>query len=212
MKKILFTFFKRTVDIVSSLILLILFSPIMLVTMILIKTTSVGPIFFKQKRVGKNNHEFWMYKFRSMYVGDNDKRLREEHPELWKKYKEGGWKLPMCEDPRITPIGKKIRSLTIDEFPQLINVLKGDMSLVGPRAYRDEELKEQELKFPKTKKYIKIIRSAKPGITGVWQTSGRNDISFEQRAKMDAEYIQKQSFIEEILIIIKTPMSMLSRW
>jgi exopolysaccharide production protein ExoY len=212
MKKILFTFFKRIIDIISSLILLILFSPVILITMILIKIGSPGPIFFKQKRVGKNNHEFWMYKFRSMYIGDNDKILKENYPELWKKYKECGWKLPMCEDPRITPIGKKIRSLTIDEFPQLVNVLKGDMSLVGPRAYREEELQEQEQKFPKTKKYIKIIRSAKPGITGIWQTSGRNDISFEQRAKMDAEYIQKQSFIEEILIIIKTPMSMLSRW
>jgi lipopolysaccharide/colanic/teichoic acid biosynthesis glycosyltransferase len=118
----------------------------------------------------------------------------------------------MSEDPRITPIGKKIRSLTIDEFPQLINVLKGDMSLIGPRAYREEELQEQEKKYPKTKKYINIIRSAKPGITGVWQTSGRNDISFEQRAKMDANYIKKQSFIEEITIIIKTPLSMFSRW
>ena len=212
MKKILFTIFKRTIDIISSLILLVLFSPIMLITMVLIKFGSVGPIFFKQKRVGKNNHEFWMYKFRSMYIGDNDKRLRENYPDLWKKYKEGGWKLPMCEDPRITPIGKKIRSLTIDEFPQLINVLKGDMSLVGPRAYREEELQEQEKRYPKTKKYIEIIRTAKPGITGVWQTSGRNDITFEDRAKMDAEYIKKQSFVEEILIILKTPMSMLSRW
>lgn len=212
MKKTLFRCFKRTVDIISSLILLVLFSPIMICTMILIKVGSPGPIFFKQKRVGKGNCEFWMYKFRSMYTGDNDKRLRENHPELWKKYKDGGWKLPMDEDPRITPIGKKIRSLTIDEFPQLINVLKGDMSLIGPRAYREEELQEQEKKYPKTKKYIEIIRSAKPGITGVWQTSGRNDISFEQRAKMDAEYIQKESFLEEILIIFKTPMSMLSRW
>jgi lipopolysaccharide/colanic/teichoic acid biosynthesis glycosyltransferase len=212
MKKIIFSTFKRIIDVIGSLILLVIFSPIMLVTMILIKTGSTGPIFFKQKRVGKNSHEFWMYKFRSMYIGDNDKRLRENYPELWKKYKECGWKLPMCEDPRITPIGKKIRSLTIDEFPQLINVLKGDMSLVGPRAYREEELQEQEKKYPKTKKYIDIIRSAKPGITGVWQTSGRNDISFEQRAKMDAEYIKKQSFIDEILIILKTPTSMLSRW
>lgn len=212
MKKILFSLFKRCIDVIGSLVLLVLFSPIMLVTMILIKTGSVGPIFFKQKRVGKNSHEFWMYKFRSMYTGDNDKRLRENYPELWKKYKESGWKLPMCEDPRITPIGKKIRSLTIDEFPQLINVLKGDMSLVGPRAYREEELQEQEKKYPKTKKYIQIIRTAKPGITGVWQTSGRNDITFEDRAKMDSEYIKKQSFLEEILIILKTPMSMLSRW
>lgn len=212
MKKFIFPLFKRVIDITGSLILLALFSPIMVVTMILIKTSSPGPIFFKQKRVGKDSHEFWMYKFRSMYIGDNDKRLRENYPQLWKKYKDNGWKLEMSEDPRITPIGKKIRSLTIDEFPQLINVLKGDMSLVGPRAYREEELQEQEKKFPKTKKYIKIIRSAKPGITGVWQTSGRNDISFEQRAKMDSEYINKKSFLEEIIIIFKTPLSMLSRW
>ena len=88
MKKISFNIFKRTIDIISSLILLILFSPIMLITMILIKIGSPGPIFFKQKRVGKNNHEFWMYKFRSMYIGDNDKILRENYPELWKKYKK----------------------------------------------------------------------------------------------------------------------------
>jgi len=212
MKKTLFAIFKRTIDITGSLILLIIFSPIMLITMILIKVSSPGPIFFRQKRVGKNSRQFWMYKFRSMYTGDNDKRLRENYPDLWKKYKENGWKLEMSEDPRITPIGKKIRSLTIDEFPQLVNVLKGDMSLVGPRAYREEELQEQEKKYPKTKKYIDIIRSAKPGITGVWQTSGRNDISFEQRAKMDASYIKKGSFVDEILIILKTPTSMLSRW
>jgi len=212
MKKQIFQIFKRTIDILGSLILLIIFSPIMLITMVLVKASSPGPIFFKQKRVGKNSRQFWMYKFRSMYTGDNDKRLRENYPELWKKYKENGWKLEMSEDPRITPIGKKIRSLTIDEFPQLINVLKGDMSLIGPRAYREEELQEQEKKYPKTKKYINTIRSAKPGITGVWQTSGRNDISFEQRAKMDANYIIKQSFVEEITIIIKTPLSMFSRW
>lgn len=212
MKKQIFQIFKRSIDIIGSIILLIIFSPIMLITMVLVKASSPGPIFFKQKRVGKNSRQFWMYKFRSMYTGDNDKRLRENYPELWKKYKENGWKLEMSEDPRITPIGKKIRSLTIDEFPQLINVLKGDMSLIGPRAYREEELQEQEKKYPKTKKYISIIRSAKPGITGVWQTSGRNDISFEQRAKMDADYIKKQSFIEEITIIIKTPLSMFSRW
>ena len=212
MKKQIFRLFKRTIDIVGSLILLIIFSPIMLVTMFLVKASSPGPIFFKQKRVGKDSHEFWMYKFRSMYTGDNDKRLRENYPELWKKYKENGWKLEMSQDPRITPIGKKIRSLTIDEFPQLINVLKGDMSLIGPRAYREEELQEQEKKYPDTKKYIKIIRSAKPGITGVWQTSGRNDISFKERAKMDAGYIIKQSFLEEIKIIVKTPLSMFSRW
>jgi len=207
-----FYFFKRTLDVVSSLFLIILFSPIFIAVTILIKISSPGPILFSQIRVGKNSKPFRMYKFRSMYTGNNDKRLKENYPELWKKYKDAGWKLPMSEDPRITPIGKKIRSLTIDEFPQLFNVLIGQMSLVGPRAYREEELKEYADKYPETKKYIDQIRSAKPGITGVWQTSGRNDISFELRAKMDAEYIQKKSFLNEVLIILKTPMAMLSRW
>lgn len=207
-----FNVFKRTLDIVGSIFLIILFSPIFLVTSVMVKLSSPGPIFFKQKRVGKDSHPFMMFKFRTMYIGDNDKRLKDNYPDLWKKYKAAGWKLPMDEDPRITPIGKKIRSLTIDEFPQLFNVLKSEMSLVGPRAYREEELQEYESKYPHTKKYIDSIRSAKPGITGVWQTSGRNDVSFEQRAKMDAEYIHNRSFLQEILIILKTPMSMISRW
>lgn len=207
-----FNIFKRIIDILGSVILLIIFSPIFFVTAIMVKYSSPGPVFFRQKRVGKDSKPFMMYKFRTMYIGDNDKRLKENYPELWKKYKEAGWKLPMDEDPRITPIGKKIRSLTIDEFPQLFNVLKSEMSLVGPRAYREEELQEYEAKYPLTKKYIDSIRSAKPGITGVWQTSGRNDVSFEQRAKMDAQYIHNRSFLQEILIILKTPMSMISRW
>jgi lipopolysaccharide/colanic/teichoic acid biosynthesis glycosyltransferase len=207
-----FKIFKRCLDIFSSIFLLILFSPILLITAICIKVTSPGPVFFRQKRVTQGDKEFWMYKFRSMYTGDNDKRLKENYPELWKKYKDAGWKLPMSEDPRITPIGKIIRSTSVDEFPQLINVLKGEMSLIGPRAYREEELQEYEKKYPSTKKYIKDIRSVKPGITGLWQTSGRNDLNFEQRAKLDSKYIRHQSVLTELLIIIKTPMSMISRW
>lgn len=207
----LFNVFKRLLDIFGSLFLLIIFSPIMLVTAILIKCSSPGPIIFKQKRVGENSF-FMMYKFRSMYIGDNDKFLREKFPELWKKYKKLDWKLPMDEDPRITPIGKKIRSLTIDEFPQLLNVLRGEMSLVGPRAYRDEELKEYEEKYPQSKNNIKIIRSTKPGITGLWQTSGRNELNFEQRAQLDADYIKNRSFRQEIFILLKTPFAMISRW
>lgn len=210
--KLYFNIFKRILDIISSIVLMIIFSPIFLITAILIKITSPGPIFFKQKRVTKGSKEFWMYKFRSMYTGDNDKRLRENYPELWKKYKDGGWKLPMSEDPRITPIGKIIRASSIDEFPQLVNVLKGEMSLVGPRAYREEELQEYEKKYPNTKKYINDIRSVKPGITGLWQTSGRNELNFEQRAKLDSKYIRNQSIRQELLIILKTPMSMISRW
>jgi len=208
----LFEPLKRVIDIVGGLFLLLLFSPIMVVTAIAVSFSSPGPVLFSQKRVGKNSRQFTMYKFRSMYIGDNDERLRLNYPELWKKYKESGWKLPMNEDPRITSVGKIIRSLTIDEFPQLVNVLLGQMSLVGPRAYREEELREYENKFPHTKKYIDDIRSVKPGITGIWQTSGRNELSFEQRAKLDSFYIRHRSLRQEIIILLKTPMAMLSRW
>lgn len=211
LRVMLFSPVKRAIDIFSSIILLIIFSPLLLVISCLIKITSPGPIIFKQKRVGQNR-EFFMYKFRSMYIGNNDKRLEENYPELWKKYKEAGWKLPMSEDPRITPIGKFIRSTSIDEMPQFINVLKGEMSLVGPRAYRDEELNEYSQKYPQTKKYIDIIRTAKPGITGLWQVSGRNDLPFEKRAKMDSDYIENRSLRQEVAIIFKTPMAMFSRW
>ncbi|HWS49078.1 MAG TPA: sugar transferase [Candidatus Methanoperedens sp.] len=202
---------KRLIDIFSALILLVIFSPIMLIASILIRLTSEGPVIFKQKRVGRHG-EFFMYKFRSMRVGDNDKFLKENYPELWEKYKANDWKLSANEDPRITPVGKFIRATSVDEFPQFINVLKGEMSLVGPRAYRDQELHEYAKKYPKTKKYIKIIRTAKPGITGLWQVSGRNDLPFEKRAKMDADYIENRSLRQEIGIIFKTPMAMFSRW
>ncbi len=209
----LFRVFKRTIDIAGSIILLVIFSPLMVVTAALVKLTSSGPIFFKQQRVGEGSRPFTMYKFRTMFVGDNDKRLQQDYPELWKKYKENGWKLPMSEDPRITPVGKILRSLTIDEFPQLLfNVLPGQMSLVGPRAYREEELREYEQKYPHTKRYIQDIRSVKPGITGPWQTSGRNEVPFEQRAKLDSEYVQNRSFLQEIVILFKTPVAMLSKW
>lgn len=207
----LFEPIKRTIDLFSSAILLILFSPVLLIVSFLIKISSSGPIIFKQKRVGQNR-EFYMYKFRSMRVGDNDKFLKENYPELWKKYKANDWKLSADEDPRITKIGKFIRATSIDEMPQFINVLKGEMSLVGPRAYRDEELKEYAEKYPQTKKYIQVIRTAKPGITGLWQVSGRNDLPFEKRAKMDADYIKNRSIRQEIAIIFKTPMAMFSHW
>jgi len=208
----IFIVVKRLIDILGASILLILFSPILIIVTILIKIYSPGPIIFRQNRVGKNSQPFSMYKFRSMYTGDNDKRLREQYPDLWKKYKDSGWKLPMNEDPRITPIGKFIRATSIDEMPQFINVIRGEMSLVGPRAYREEELQEYESKYPKSKQNIDIIRTAKPGITGKWQTSGRNELNFEQRAQLDASYIINRSLKQEIMILLKTPFVMLSRW
>ena len=212
----IFNVAKRTIDIVSSVLCLTIFSPVLLIIGVIIKLTSEGPVLLRQRRIG-NSGEFIMYKFRSMYNGkqyanDMDAFLRDNYPELWKKYIEDGWKLPMDMDPRITPIGKFIRRTSIDEMAQFINVFRGEMSLVGPRAYRKEELEEYEKKFPNSKKYIDIIRSAKPGITGLWQTSGRNDMNFEQRAKLDAEYIKNRSLRQEIYIIFKTPFAMLSSW
>ena len=211
-RALIFDVTKRLIDIFGSLLLLLIFSPFMIATTILIKIGSPGPTIFTQNRVGKNSHPFKMFKFRSMYIGDMDKFLKEKYPELWKKYKAAGWKLPMNEDPRITPIGKFIRSTSIDETPQFLNVLKGEMSLVGPRAYREEELQEYATKFPKSRENIKTIRTAKPGITGLWQVSGRNELNFEQRAQLDADYIKNRSLRQEILILLKTPFVMLSIW
>jgi undecaprenyl-phosphate galactose phosphotransferase len=208
---LIFNIVKRFIDIFGSVFLLLLFSPIMTIIAILIKLSSSGPVIFKQKRVGQGNQQFLMFKFRSMHTGNMDEYLKKD-PVLWEKYKKAGWKLPMKEDPRITPIGHFIRSTSIDETPQFINVFFGDMSLVGPRAYRDEELKEYEEKFPQCRENIKIIRSAKPGITGLWQTSGRNELNFEQRAQLDASYIKNRSLRQEFFILLKTPFVMISRW
>ena len=207
----IFTLAKRFIDIFGAILLIILFLPILLLTSLLIFIYSPGPIFFKQKRVGKSNREFLIYKFRTMYTGNNDNRLKH-YPQLYKKYIQNDWKLGLWEDPRTTPIGKIIRLFSLDEFPQVINILKGDMSLVGPRAYREEELQDYERRYPHTKKFIDIIRTAKPGLTGLWQTSGRNKLNFEDRAKLDAFYIVNRSLRQEISIILKTPFCMISRW
>lgn len=207
----IFTYTKRAIDVLGSMALILMFMPVLMLTSLLIFIYSPGPIFFKQKRVGQKNLEFLIYKFRTMYTGDNDARLKK-YPNLYKKYIKNDWKLGLWEDPRTTPIGKIIRLFSLDEFPQVINILKGEMSLVGPRAYREEELQDYERRYPHTKKYIDIIRTAKPGLTGLWQTSGRNKLSFEERAHLDALYIVNRSLRQEIAIIIKTPFCMISSW
>ncbi len=218
-KKILairvFTFriVKRLIDIIGSVFFIVLFSPFFLLFSLLIKISSPGPVLFStQKRVGQYGKIFRILKFRSMRIGDNDKYLRENYPELWDKYKKSDWKLPADEDPRITPIGKFLRATSIDETPQFINVLKGEMSIVGHRPYRPEEIEEYAKRYPHTKKYIEIIKTSKPGITGLWQISGRNELNFEQRSKLDANYILHRSLRQELLIILKTPFAMLSIW
>jgi len=203
--------FKRLLDLVVATILAVVFLPVWIIVPILIKLTSEGPVFFLHKRVGKDGKEFMMFKFRTM-VNNADEILYQKRPELLKKFKENDWKLEMKDDPRITSIGRVLRALTIDEFPQIINVFKGEMSMIGPRAYIRKELDEQLKKYPQAKKYIKIILTAKPGITGVWQTSGRNEISFDKRTKLDAKYVQEMSLWNDLKILLKTPKAMISKW
>lgn len=200
---------KRILDITVALLLMIVFLPIWIVVPFMIWLDSGTPILFKHKRMGLNGKEFYLYKFRSM-VPNADDILHKHNKELLKKFKKGDWKLE--NDPRITKLGKALRSLTIDEFPQLYNVIRGEMSMVGPRAYVKKELDEQTKKYPKTKKYRELILSVKPGITGPWQTSGRNEVPFDVRAKMDSEYAQMNSIWNDIMILFKTPQAMISKW
>jgi len=207
MSEKLYFFIKRVVDLVSGTLLAILFLPTSIIVAILIKTYDGGPIFADiPSRVGKNGKKFKLYKFRSMV--ENAHKLLQTDPrykKLYEKYKKGSFKLSIEEDPRITPVGKFIRRHSIDEFPQLINVLRGEMSLIGPRAYYPDELEEQCQKFPKVKSLIKDVLSVKPGITGLWQVSGRNEINFDKRIELDAYYAKKKSLLLDLWILLKTP-------
>lgn len=200
---------KRIMDLVIASILTMLFMPVWIIVPILIMLDSEGPIIFTHKRVGKNGKIIYLYKFRSM-VEDADEILHKKDKKLLQEFKKGDWKLK--NDPRITRLGKILRSLTIDEFPQLYNVFKGDMSMIGPRAYVAKELDEQQKKYPETKKLIDEILSVKPGITGPWQVSGRNELPFNIRAKMDAEYARQKNVWNDILILLRTPKAMISKW
>lgn len=194
---------KRLIDIVGSIIGIIIFSPVFIGTALAIKIDSRGPILADTPmRVGKNGRLFYMFKFRSMVVGAAE--ILKQNPELFKKYKENSYKLDINEDPRITKVGRFIRKTSIDEFPQFFNVLKGEMSLVGPRAYYPFELEDQQKKYPNSREFVKIILSAKPGLTGVWQVSGRSNINFDKRVEMDARYVQRRSIFYDMYIILKT--------
>jgi len=200
---------KRLLDIVVATLLSIAFLPFWILVPFLIYLESGSPIIFRHKRVGKDGQEFYIYKFRSM-IKDADELLHKRDKELLRKFKAGDWKIE--NDPRITKLGKVLRSLTIDEFPQLYNVLKGEMSMVGPRAYVKKELDEQTERYPETKKYVTAILSVKPGITGPWQTSGRNEVPFAKRAEMDAKYAKTRSIWNDLRILSHTPKAMISKW
>ncbi len=207
--------FKRTIDVIGSVILLVLFSPILLITAIAIKLSSPGPVFVEKtnrhmRRLGKNAKVFRLYKFRSMPVkADILEKTNPKYKSAYiEKHTSGNYK--PTNDPRVTKVGRFIRKHSIDEMPQLINVLRGEMSIVGPRPYLQEELEEQQGKFPGTEKYVKEMSTVKPGITGYWQVNGRIDVNFDKRIKMDAFYARKKSMLFDVLIVLKTPWVMLA--
>lgn len=183
---------KRLTDIVLSLVGLLLVSPIMLLTAIWISIESKGPIIYKQKRIGKNGKVFYMYKFRSM-IQDADKMLAQ----LAKQNEVQGVAFKMKNDPRITKVGRFIRKYSIDELPQIFNVLKGDMSLIGPRPPLDIEVAQySDWEWRR----LEVL----PGITGLWQVSGRSDLSFQQWINLDIYYIENWSIGLDIKILLKT--------
>lgn len=207
----MYTFLKRLMDIVGSLLAIIVFSPILVATAIWIKKVSPnGPVFADlPKRVGKNKKPFRFLKFRSMIPNAHEILLKD--PVLYKKYVDNNYKINAEEDPRIIKGGVFIRKYSIDELPQFFNVLKGEMSIVGPRAYYFFEIEEQEKRYPETSELIKRAVSVKPGITGPWQVSGRSLIGFVERVKLDADYANNRSILYDILIVIKTPYVVLTK-
>lgn len=191
-----FTFSKRFIDFSVSLIGLILTSPIYLILWLIYQFgENKGPLIFKQKRVGKNGELFYIYKFRTMIV-DADKKLKE-NKVLYQKYIKNNYKLEPDVDPRITKLGGFLRKTSIDELPQLINVIQGKMSLVGPRPIVEEELVEYGSKKNQ-------FLSAKPGITGYWQVSGRSSVGYPERVDIELYYVQNQSLKLDLKILLKT--------
>ncbi|MDH7480980.1 MAG: sugar transferase [Armatimonadota bacterium] len=183
---------KRCLDVVISLIMLIILAPLMLLVALAIKLESEGPIIYKQTRVGKNGREFTFYKFRSMFR-DADKRLAE----LRHLNEADGPIFKIKNDPRITKVGRIIRKTSIDELPQLINVLKGDMSLVGPRPPLPVEVAQYTAR---DRQRLNVI----PGITCLWQISGRSNIGFDRWVELDLEYIRNQSLWLDLKILLLT--------
>ena len=195
--KKLYSITKKLIDIIGGIVGVILLIPIIIIVYITNKVLKEkGPIFYVQDRIGKDGKIFKMYKFRSMVVGADEKlekylqenREAEEEYRIYKKLKD---------DPRITKVGEFLRKTSLDEFPQFINVLKGDMSLVGPRPYLPREKEEMG-------EFFKYIVSQKPGLTGYWQVAGRNDVTFEDRLKMDMNYYHKSNIWIDIKLILKT--------
>lgn len=201
-RKIGYEFLKRLFDIILTSIALIVLSPIFIIIAILIKIDSKGSVLYRHKRIGKNGKYIYLYKFRSMY-SDSKERLEKllENPKIRKEWEEN---FKLDNDPRITKIGKFLRKTSLDELPQLLNILMGDMSLVGPRPIIDGEIE----KYGKdTSKFLSVT----PGLTGWWACNGRSCTSYDERKKLELYYVDHRSIRLDFKIILKTFISVLKR-
>lgn len=188
----IYKFLKRFIDLSGSIFGLVILSPLLIIIGILIKIESKGPILFSQERVGLNGQKFRLYKFRSMVV-----EAEKYKEQLLGQNEMNGPMFKIKNDPRVTKIGKFIRRTSIDELPQLINILKGEMSLVGPRPSLPKEVEQFD-------PWMMERLDVKPGLTCYWQVSGRNDIQFEEWMKLDIKYIRERGILLDIKLIIKT--------
>lgn len=186
---------KRTMDLTLSAVGLILSSPLFALIAVAIKLESRGPVFFGHERLGMGGRSFRCLKFRSM-LADADDRLRSD-PQLKHRYVENDFKIPLDQDPRVTRVGRFLRKSSLDELPQLFNVLTGTMSLVGPRPIVHDELKWYSGREP-------ILLSVRPGITGEWQIQGRSRIGYPERAEIELQAIQGCSLPRDLLILLKS--------
>ena len=194
--KKLYTHIKYLLDIVTSIIFLIIGFPIFFLIAISIKLSSSGPIFYSHKRLGKNNRYFNCIKFRTMYPESSDilQNLLEKNDDIKKEFEKNH---KIKNDPRITPIGKILRKTSLDEIPQFLNVIRSEMSIVGPRPI----VKEEIIKYGEA---FKKVCSIKPGITGLWQVSGRNNLTYKKRIFLDLVYVENHNLLMDIKIIIRT--------
>jgi exopolysaccharide biosynthesis polyprenyl glycosylphosphotransferase len=196
--------YKRIFDIVASILLIIILSPVMLIVALAIKLTSRGPIFFKYKRIGQFGKPFTYFKFRSMVANAHQFRYDETFVKNQENIRAGTPMMKFKSDPRITPLGKIIRRFSIDELPELFLVLMGYMSLVGPRPHEVEEVKAYQ-------KHHRKLLTIKPGITGMAQVSGRSDLDFEKEVKLDTFYIENWSLSLDVTILLKTPLAIIRK-
>jgi len=208
-----YPFAKRAIDIAAAIFGILLFGLPMLAIALARKLEGAQRIIFFQTRVGKDGKLFKICKFSSMVTTTDEeeknffRQLKKKNPRLLEEYRRNNFKFR--DDPRITRVGKLIRRFSVDELPQFFNVLRGEMALVGPRAYKPDELEHQRKEHPECEGDVCALLTVKPGITGLWQVSGRSELDFPRRAALDAAYARRRSLLEDFRIILKTPWVML---